>query len=150
MSITNYEDLPKRYRVDDPYHDDGQPTLVTYYVVRKTPSGAWVAGRWAVSGFDASTGRGVPWDTLTRDQLRMEGARFVLDGEGKRFAHETVEWARYSYQCRKQWQIRHAQRSIRRAENGLHWLETGKSLQDEVLRFDVPAPFEATGVNGYA
>jgi hypothetical protein len=127
-----YDQLPKRYRIEDPYHDDGRPTLVTYYVVRKTKSGAWVAPRWAVSGFDASTGKGVPWGELKRDQLRMEGARFVLDGDGKRFAHESVEWARASYKRRKQWQIRWAQRSIRRAENGLHWLMTGKSMQDEV------------------
>lgn len=74
-----YDTLPKRYRVEDPYHDDAAPTLVTYYVVRKTPCGAWVAGQWAVSGFDASTGLGVQWDTLTRDQLRCEGARYVLN-----------------------------------------------------------------------
>lgn len=138
MSITGYEDLPKRYRVDDPYHDDGSPVLVTYYVVRKTQSGAWVAGRWAVSGFDASTGKGVPWDTLTRDQLRMEGARFVLDGDGKRFAYETEEQARYGYKRRKLMQIRHARRAIARAGNGLHWLETGKSLQEEVISFISP------------
>lgn len=127
-----YDQLPKRYRVEDPYHDDGRPELVTYYVVRKTPSGAWVAGRWAVSGFDASTGKGVPWDTLTRDELRREGARFVLDGNGKRYAHESEQWARDSYRQRKLWQIRHAHRSIRRAENGLHWLDTGRSTKDEV------------------
>lgn len=140
----SYHDLPKRYRVEDPYHDDGTPELVTYYVVRKTEAGAWIAGRWAVSGFDASTGRGVPWDTLTRDQLRMEGARFVLDGDGKRYAHETVEWARYSYKRRKQMQIRHAHRAISRAQNGLHWLETGRSTKDEVaaLTYRVPPPIE--------
>lgn len=147
-----YEQLPKRYRVEDPYHDDGRPELVTYYVVRKTKAGAWVAPRWAVGGFDASTGRGVPWDDLTREQLRIEGARFVLDGNGRRFAHESEDWARESYRCRKLWQIRHANRSIRRAENGLHWLKTGRSTKDEELERELSyiAPFHATGVNGYA
>ena len=146
MSITGYEDLPKRYRVEDPYHDDGEPTLVTYYVVRKTKAGAWVAPRYAVSGFDAATGQGVQWDKLTRCELGFEGARFVLDGDGKRFAHETEEWARHSYGCRKDWQIRRAKRSIARAENGLHWLRTGKPLPKDPVAFY--PPFEATGMNG--
>ena len=141
-----YADLPKRYRVEDPYDDNGTPMLVVYYVVRKTEKGAWIAPRWAVSGFDASTGKGIPWDTLKRDELRREGARYVLDGDGKRYAHETEEWARYSYKRRKQMQIRHAERAIERAENGLYWLRTGKPLQQEVASF-IPS-FEATGMNG--
>jgi hypothetical protein len=135
-----YHDLPKRYRVADPYSDKEPPVLVTYYVVRKTPSGAWIAGRWAVSGFDASTGKGVPWETLTRDQLRVEGARFVLDGDGKRYAHETVEWARYSYGRRKLSQIRRAKAAIERAEKGLHWLRTGELPSEEVFTFGLTPP----------
>jgi len=138
--MDNYHSLPKRYRVEDPYHDEGTPTLVVYYVVRKTKSGAWVAPQWAA-------GKRHPWGTFDRKQLRIEGARFVLDGNGKRFAHETEQWARDSYRIRKSWQIRHANRSIARAQNGLRWLDTGKALNKEAPLF---APFEATGVNGYA
>jgi len=133
-----YETLPKRYRIEDPYLDDGLPTLVTYYVVRKTPSGAWIVPRFAITGFNASTGKPVQWDELTRDELKREFARFVLDGDGKRYAHETEEMARYSYMKRKQRQIAHAQRSIRRAENGLCWLRTGRSARDEELRLLPP------------
>lgn len=139
--MDSYHSLPKRYRIEDPYHDDGTPTLVIYYVVRKTKLGAWVAPQWAVRYYSAAEEHldfQVLWGTLTRDQLREKGARFVLDGNGKRFAHETEQWARDSYRIRKSWQIRHANRSIARAQNGLHWLDTGKVLNKEALPF---APF---------
>lgn len=150
--MINPEDMPRRFRIEDPYHDDGQPTLVEWYVVRKTPAGAWVAPRWAVYRNPVMSAQGsYAWQHLTRDELKERCCRYVLDGDGKRFAHETVEWARYSYKRRKQMQISHAHRAIERAKNGLHWLETGRSMQDEVLRFEMEAyhpPFEATGVNG--
>ncbi len=129
----NCEDLPKRYRIDDHYNEDEDPVMRTWYVVRKTPQGAWIAPRYAVTGLDASTGKQVQWHTLKRDQLRIEGARYVLDGDGKRFAHETIEQARYSYRRRKQMQIRFAQRSIRRARHGLQWLETGNVPQSDFV-----------------
>lgn len=150
--ITAFEDappldhLPVRYRIVDPYSDTGKPTVEYWYVVKKTPQGAWVAQAWSLSRHtEAMQYSGIEyqwlqmfgarasleWMNLGRDELQRRGCKFVLDGDGKCFAHETLEWARYSYGKRKRAQIRHARRSIARAENGLHWLDTGRSQDEE-------------------
>lgn len=135
-----FEGFPVRYRLVDPYRDNGEPTLEYWYVVKKTPTGAWVAQAWSLSRHTKSVEwpaklrcaqTSLEWMHLGRDELVRRGAKFVLDGDGKRYAHETIEWARYSYKKRKQWQIRYAQRSMDRAKNALHWLDTGRSVAEE-------------------
>lgn len=67
-----------RYRFDYAVHDDGFHVYLTEYkVVKKTNKGAFVN--------KAAIGLYFP-----------EGTRFVLDGRGKRYCHETKELA-WSY-----------------------------------------------------
>lgn len=124
--------MDKRYRLDDSHLTDHEPILREFVVVRKTPAGAWVIPFWDY----ARTVK--PLEEQSLKELRDDwGAQFVLDGEGKRFAHETVELARYSYRRRKLSQIKHARNAIKHAEAALHWLETGELPQPEVFAFDV-------------
>jgi hypothetical protein len=125
-----YTDLPKRYRVVDDITEYGNtPVLVTYYVVRKTKAGAWVVPEWAVS-----QGMAKPLTERTVKELRDDwGARFVLDGNGKRFAHESEDWARHSYGIRKSTQIKHARFAIECAEQGLEWLRDGKPAGERMF-----------------
>ena len=120
----------KRYRYVDPWTTDGTPVLREFYEVRKTPSGAWVVPNYC---------RMVkPLEERSVQELRDEwGARFVLDGDGRRYAHETEAWARHSYAMRKHAQIRHAKAALSHAQTMLHWLDTGELPQPEVLCFDL-------------
>lgn len=118
----------KRYRYVDPWTTGGTPVLEEYYEVRKTPSGAWIVSSYA---------RMVrPLEERSLQELKDDwGARFVLDGDGRRYAHETEELARYSYRRRKLSQIQHAKASLANAERMLHWLDTGALPQPEGFCF---------------
>lgn len=78
-----------------------------------------------------------PLEDRSIKELRDDwGARFVLDGNGKRYAHETEAWARDSYRIRKQRQIHHARASIERAEAALQWLDAGAVGEPEFFEFN--------------
>lgn len=129
--------LPKRYRIVEDYSDGDllAPVMVVWYVVRKTPAGAWIIPQWATSHYRWATAQaGREWSKLKRDELRMRGARYVLDGAGKRYAHETEELARDSYRRRKLSQLRHAKAAIETAEHGLAWLKGESPAQSEILQ----------------
>jgi len=61
--------------------------LMQFRVMRRTPKGAWISRN--PVGFDYPRGKD----------------RFVLDGEGKRFAYPTQELALESFKARKRSQI---------------------------------------------
>lgn len=123
-----------RYRIVDPYHSEGTPSVREFTVVRKTPSGAWIIPSWRYARLVK------PLEDREVKELRDDwGAVFVLDGDGKRHAHETVEMARNSYGIRKRRQIQHAKNSIEAAERGLHWLETGEAPDPEMFAFSLEA-----------
>jgi len=77
-----------RYRYTASIASDGglQVYCEHYPVIRRTKAGAWI-------------------DDVGR-------SRFVLDGDGKRFAHETREMALRSFHRRSVWRQRHARRSL--------------------------------------
>lgn len=115
--------LGERHRIIDAYGDDETYTPVhqTWHVIQKTPKGAWIVRPWALRRW-IDEGEATP--AFLRSHL---GAKFVLDGNGRRFAHETLEWARESFRIRKVRQIQHCRHAIERAEAAISWLETGKT-----------------------
>jgi len=94
-----------RYRVIDPWTSGGMPIVTRHLVERKTPKGAFLAD-----------------------------GRYVLDGAGKRWAHETEALALQSYRARKARQIVLARAAIRKAEAALAALDKGAPLME-------PRPF---------
>lgn len=62
--------------------------LCAYPVLRETPKGAYI---------------------LTA----LYGEKFVLNGDGKRYAYETIEQAKHSYIRRKEHQLRHLETALR-------------------------------------
>lgn len=112
--------VEKRYRLVDSYLLNVNPTMEEYFVVRKTEKGAWV-----VPGYWYRTMHGSADAPISELRERFF-ARFVLNGDGKRFAHETVELARNSYRIRKLRQIKHAKSAIESAEAALVWLDSGQ------------------------
>lgn len=122
--------MTTRYRIIDPYTSEGEPRVEEWLVVSKTLEGAWVVPR-DLTYRTVEALRELPVKTL-REEF---GARFVLDGEGKRHCHETMEMARESYRRRKLSQISHAKASITRAELALAWLEGKKPPQPDVFQF---------------
>ena len=117
----------KRYRIVDRETEHGPPVFQVWRVARKTPKGAWIVPPWAFYEFSDR----IPGVAEVRDRM---GGRFVLNGDGKRFAYETEAQARASYKIRKQRQIQHARYAIEVAERGLAWLEDPKP-------FEVYCPF---------
>lgn len=71
-----------------------------FRVVKRTPKGAWV-----------------------EELYYPHKKRFILDGARRRYAYPTKELAADSYRIRKEWQVVHAERTIRRAENVLEQLK---------------------------
>jgi hypothetical protein len=117
----------KRYRIVDGFLSTDIPVMREYHVLRKTERGAWICDEWARAYFAN--------EPETADLRKRYGARFVIDGDGKRWAYETEDLARKSYEIRKKRQIQHAQNSIKAAEAGLHWLETGEMPARDVFTF---------------
>lgn len=123
-------DAPEtRYRMVD--GDSEQPPAIQeFYVVRKTASGAWIVPRYnyqrMVKPLEARS---------ARELIDDWGAKFVLDGAGRRFAYPSIEMARDSYRIRKQRQIQICEARIRQATAALEWLETGGKPTPSVFPF---------------
>lgn len=123
------------YRLEDSPYADHEPRLLTYYLVRKTARGAWVVPSYSYYR------RAEPLEAASATFLRDEfGARFVLDGKGRRYCYPSMDDARESYRIRKQRQIQHARNAIERAEAALHWLDTGQMPRKSYLHFFVDTP----------
>lgn len=120
------------YRIEDSPLADHEPRLLTYYLVRKTARGAWVVPSYSyyrrTERLEAASA------TVLRDEF---GARFVLDGKGRRYCYPNMGDARESYRIRKQRQIQHARNAIERAQDALDWLKTGKLPCKDVFQFTV-------------
>lgn len=122
----------KRYRYVDPWATGGAPELQEFYEVRKTPSGAWIVPGWSYARMAR------PLEERSAQELRDDwGAKFVLDGDGRRYAHETEAWARVGYAMRKHAQIRHAKAALSHAQTMLHWLDTGELPEPGVFAFRI-------------
>lgn len=120
-----------RYRYDDSYDNTrNAPVLREFRVVRKTPAGAWVIPGWRYCRMVK------PLEERPIRELRDDwGARFVLDGDGKRYCHETEVMARASYGIRKRRQIQHCRNRIEQAEAALAWLKSGKLPEPDYFTF---------------
>lgn len=92
------------YREQDAQGWDGNAriTLIEYRVVSRTPKGVWIVPTW-------------DWNEQHK--------RFVLDGEGKRFAYPTKEQARQNYIRRKRSEIAHTARQHDKAKYLLYLAE---------------------------
>lgn len=85
-----------RYRYSCAFDGDDLTVFLTAFrVVRRTPKGAWI------------------------DDCGLK--RFVLDGAGKRFAHQTREDALHSFMRRSVWRQRHAARSLEAGRRAEEW-----------------------------
>ena len=89
--------------VDETYESTGTRVVrETLVLLKKTPKGAWIT--W-------------PWD---RDGTYK---KFVLDGDGRRYAYTDTDKALQSFKIRKQRQIQRCRATIERAENALEIIE---------------------------
>ena len=83
-----------RYHEDVTWYEERDPvaiiSLISYKVTKITPQGAWI------------------------DNYGTK--KFVLNGRGKRFAHETPFWAWESFVARKHKQHHHAKRALQSVE----------------------------------
>ena len=89
--------------VDETYESTGTRVIrQTLYLFKKTPKGAWIT--W-------------PWD--------REGIckKFVLDGDGRRYAYTDTDKALHSFKIRKQRQIQRCRATIECAETALEIIE---------------------------
>lgn len=105
-----------RYRYVDVIHDPEGVTvcLRKYAVVRKTPKGAWVTRR-----------AYMPWMKL--DEMPKSSLRFVLDGPGKRYCHDTLQHTWSAFKHRKIRQLDIAELQAKRAKWALRAI---KELDD--------------------
>jgi len=104
-----------RYRfVDTDLEFGPRAILQKWPIACKTAKGAWILPPWAEDKIGGKL-----------KELKLWGAKFTLDGDGRRWAYETEDLARKSYKIRKQRQLQHAHASIERAQQALDWLETG-------------------------
>lgn len=97
----------KYYREVNAVDARGEPkiSLIEYYVVSKTSKGAWIAPSWDQEG---------RWK------------RFVLDGDGKRWAYPSKQLARKSFIRRKRREIQHSASQLERAKRLLELAEIGE------------------------
>lgn len=117
------------YRIVDGYNDDSKPVLQTLRAVKLTPKGGWVVHSWAWPLREPANSARELWSI---------GAHLVVEGTRRAYAYPTIELALDSYRARKSWQIRHAERSIRRAKNALDWAGRAE-IEDEFVTFAEPA-----------
>lgn len=104
-----------RYRYEDYVTYEGvRLELKTISVTKKTPKGAWIQNH------------------------RWERRRFVLDGTGKRYAHETKELAWDAYRHRKESQLRRANDAMERAKYALRRIELLGVAPNESLNIGKP------------
>jgi hypothetical protein len=117
------------YRLVDGYSIETGPVMLKKRVIRATPKGFWICDDWAHQYFAGSD--------ETAEMRKQYGAKFVLSGEGRRYAYATEELARDSYRIRKVRQIQHARNAIEQAEAALEWLKTGKTPRPEYFTFPI-------------
>jgi hypothetical protein len=102
--------MSQRYRYADYVTEDGvQLQLEVFNEAKQTPKGAWVV-------------QGLRW---------YSKKRFVLNGEGKRYCHQTKELAWNAYQKRKLAQWRLAADSLAKAEYALEQIALMDSAPEE-------------------
>ncbi len=118
------------YRIVDGHNDNAKPALQKLRVVKLTAKGGWAVHSWAWP---------LRQPAETARELKSIDAHLVLEGTRRAYAYPTIELALDSYRARKNWQIRHAERSIRRARNALDWLSCAK-VQDEFVEFTAVQP----------
>lgn len=99
------------YRIVDSQIAGRPPVTQTLRVLYATPKGVWIAWPWDVNGVNR---------------------RFVLLGDGRRFAYPTFEAALDSYRRRKQRQIGHARAAIDNATEALGWCDRAKIGVDSI------------------
>ena len=137
------------YRYRDIIDENGRMTLEedAYRVLKVTPSGWWIC-----------RDDGELPDNIVAHRLankRGYDVRFVLSGDGKRFAYPDKQKALYSYRARKCAQVRHADIALKRATLALasieHLLNVGDTLPKDrwgarILGnpFDFNSPFKVT------
>lgn len=93
------------YRLVDNPHKGQAPVTQTLRVIHLTPKGVWVCWNYQyLSG-------------------EWPDKRFVLLGDGRRYAYPTFEAALDSYRHRKKRQIVHARAAIRNATDALAWCD---------------------------
>ncbi len=100
-------------------------SVIEFRVVRRTARGCWITPHWN------------PDDNLF--------LKFILDGEGRRYAYPTRELARQSYIIRKKREIMHCRIQHDRAVRYLALAETGKfgnrsECVTEIQTFDLLLP----------
>ncbi len=104
-----------RYRYEDYVMYEGVLLeLKTVRVTKKTPKGAWIQNN------------------------KWERRRFVLDGAGKRYAHETKELAWEAYRFRKESQLRRTNDAVARATYALRRIELLGSAPETSLNIGKP------------
>ena len=86
--------------------------LRTFLMLRKTPHGAWITRCEVSTTTDPNTL--LPW--------MKNRPRFVLDGSGKRFAHQELQWALESLKKRKEMQAWRCETSLMVAKKTLEAL----------------------------
>lgn len=117
-------DAERYYREVDGWFVNDKPSiqLREFRLVSRTAKGAWITDLW---DHDSSY------------------KRFVLDGDGKRFAYPTKELARASFIIRKQRQIQHATNTRNKALQFLSLAETGAASESDMVFFDDLATMDA-------
>jgi hypothetical protein len=111
-----------RYRYQESITDNGIMLILSEFIETKnTKCGAWVVEKnWA-------TGK----------------KRFVLDGVGKRYCHETKEMAFDSYKMRKKSQLRYAQNALDIATFAINETANLKEAPNKSVNLGKPDFFEA-------
>lgn len=104
--------------------------LEHYRVIRRTAKGVWITrGPFRIGDMVLSGGWGSP----------SGKPRFILDGEGRRFAYATVEAAVVSYRRRKEVQVSRLETDLIKARAALGFsarpdFKPDTVFQDETLR----------------
>jgi hypothetical protein len=106
-----------RYRYQESITEEGIKLILSEFIETKnTKCGAWVVEKnWAIGK-----------------------KRFVLDGVGKRYCHETKEMAFDSYKMRKKSQLRYAQNALDIATFMIEQANKLKDAPQSHLILDVP------------
>lgn len=107
---------PDHYRYVDDIGPDGlSVTCQTFTVIGETPLCWYIADEYTIG---LMRGHQWPWvaDSVKRRRKRVLKAS---DACSKRFAYPNKDHALRSYKLRKDWQIRHATRSLERAKAAL-------------------------------
>lgn len=99
-----YEVGQEFYRIVDGNYPEENPWVDTFYVAKITAKGVWLS--------------------LYKHDTEPPYFKFVLNTSRRRYAYPTLEEAIDSYEKRKNWQIKHATRSLELAQSMLTKLHT--------------------------